>query len=882
MIIIPPQNLSNSSESFEIIDILGQPDDAHLGARKVTPIHNQEFQLDNSSTTAQRSSLYNALAKTYGEKNVADALQTYYMTPSSFLNDSEPLQEKNIVTITNDVKTAHFHTRKINERNLNFHLSNYMETSQHINSSKIREEALHRVRNHPLYHSGEISKEFIHGIMAKVQNDFLTASHEKFFEEHPGLYAQFGHQGYDLASWDNKIAYQIGNSNNLDAHQKDTLIKISSDLFILDSFLTKMSFDITTCESLIDSTNSAIEKLEHHKHRINQNFPEDSLIRKNFCMELDKQITTLNNRREFLVDYVKKDPLSDKSVAHNKTAWRKASLLALIELRNNVENRLNTGENEETEGHTKNLLKARQKLDESIILASKRVKEAENDEKHLNKSFPPSRTVSPKPTSRIFSKHPIEQQLDDEKAFFSEQVKNAKVLVTEEMESKLSRLRCDALDSAMPWNPIERKMVVTRDGLTRTYVSVIIPASKIGHGIGRSYQQENLEGVSAGNQVNPNHPRNSMISELYRLDFDPKTGKEVRVLISRTLRHGVLDPWKIENPTARKDASEKSAREVIETAIISNEPFLEKAKENYKNGSMIGSRIVHVNINLTTADDTLIRKTAADYREGDFTKNQFDAFDQQNGLKMFEIDGEKVPVDVETITFSFGVNGFALGKGIGGALPENSIWPPEIVEHNRNNLNKLIGTLSENTPTGGYIGSIVERLEKAARADGISQREVDKINSLILKIQTETDTVRNIFNTEIYKHGIDDAYKMSRHIMHLTQLGAKALLVLGDKSEAFTLSQGCKSNKDRGGMADVEHKAQLIIEDMGGHVVPNSQFSDEDRIIYNTVLTSSGQLENQEMNTGVPGSKNAKELRHRIVDLDALAYAMAFARFAKA
>jgi hypothetical protein len=48
------------------------------------------------------------------------------------------------------------------------------------------------------------------------------------------------------------------------------------------------------------------------------------------------------------------------------------------------------------------------------------------------------------------------------------------------------------------------------------------------------------------------------------------------------------------------------------------------------------------------------------------------------------------------------------------------------------------------------------------------------------------------------------------------------------------------------------------------------------------VLTSSGQDRNQQWNTGLPGSKNAKEAAPRINDEGAQEYAIAFASYVKA
>ena len=50
---------------------------------------------------------------------------------------------------------------------------------------------------------------------------------------------------------------------------------------------------------------------------------------------------------------------------------------------------------------------------------------------------------------------------------------------------------------------------------------------------------------------------------------------------------------------------------------------------------------------------------------------------------------------------------------------------------------------------------------------------------------------------------------------------------------------------------------------------PGKSLSPQDQVIYNTVLTSSGQDEIQQLNTGLPGSKNAGDLKARINDPEA-------------
>jgi hypothetical protein len=111
--------------------------------------------------------------------------------------------------------------------------------------------------------------------------------------------------------------------------------------------------------------------------------------------------------------------------------------------------------------------------------------------------------------------------------------------------------------------------------------------------------------------------------------------------------------------------------------------------------------------------------------------------------------------------------------------------------------------------------------------------------------------------------------------MRVVDLGAEALRLLGDNDTLMSLSEGCRDNLDSGSMVDVEHKTQAIIEDFGGLVIPGT-LSEQDRTIYNTVLTSSGQVEMQTMTTGLGGTGSVDEVSDRSSDPKALEYARGF------
>lgn len=653
----------------------------------------------------------------------------------------------------------------------------------------------------------------------------------------------------------------------------------------IDNLLTSMDFQPKEREEILGQINDALSaKTEALEDSLLEEFHSTSgepSLRPALDKELGHQINLLESKVQFLDEYVRNDPLSEKNVAYNRLVLAQSSMVALQDVLDQLNEKLD---------HARDSNNQRQidKLTTHINVVTAKLEEAKQRVTDFHTAWQDSGTerseVSPK--KALFKTHPFEAQRKDEERFLKAALEEAKILVPGGAGEYLKRKQVKALDTIQDWQPIERDMIVSREGVTRSYTSKITPGMHIGHGVGEGYQRDGLRGVSAGNKSESGHARNLQVSELFRNETDPDTGEDRQVLVSRTIRHGVLDPWTIKDKQERQNSANNGAREVLTAGIVSNEKFLEKAKENSRlnleNGEHPVSRQMHVNLNLTTADTTLLRKMKTDYKEHDFTDTQFRAFQSQNGPNQFNIDGEDVYVNVDTITFSFGVNSVAMGEGIWGGVGEDELWPPEIIEHNRQNLNKLLGDLTENTAPGGYIGGLVDRLKEEAAKQDISQARREQLNNLVGQIQRETDTVRNVFNTESYQHGIEDAYKMDRHIMGLCNLGAQALEMLGDDNMLMSVSQGCKSNKDRGGMGDVEHKSQMIIEDMGGRVRPGRQFEEQDQIIYNTVLTSSGQDQVQQQNTGLPGSKNAKELEERINDPYALEYSRGFSSFTKA
>lgn len=444
------------------------------------------------------------------------------------------------------------------------------------------------------------------------------------------------------------------------------------------------------------------------------------------------------------------------------------------------------------------------------------------------------------------------------------------------------------------WAPVIQRMVFTRDGLTRQYVSKTTPASAIDQRFAAKYV-DGMTGSAVADGVGG--VRNLKISEL----LDGQGGR-----VAHIVGHGVLDMWDIKSPEARRVANAAGARQVLDAAVTGNPGLLARLQQSAQAGASAGQaaaappRLTHVSVGLISPDSIrslpLIRSLNPKYDELTFTRNQFTAFEDAAKAGRVGIEDPARPgneltvgLDINAITFSFGINKIATSPLLGQI---SGVWR-NVSEHNTRNMIKLIGDLGaagsggadmRGAAPGGFIGEVIEAVNEKISApnSSVGPERRDELDELLGRLRLQTELVRNMFLEREFERADGDSAKMGREIVFLQGLADRVLQQAGVDKIAASTSKGCKSDKDRGGVLDVEVKAKMVLQDLGSDLRYDRPMDGQDRTVYNQMAAQSGQLENQARNAGLPGSKETPHMRNRIGDLQAMQYLAGLGAFASA
>lgn len=585
--------------------------------------------------------------------------------------------------------------------------------------------------------------------------------------------------------------------------------------------------------------------------------------------DLHGQLHLLNSKSAYVDELRLNDPLTDRSVKHSNMVWANAGNVLLDKLDAAIEN----GNVNLTGAQRLALQQTRLDWQDKIGEVARTYTESNNDN---------LQQISAKKGDQ----HPISQgkkEIQDSLRTMLEQVGVPKEALKDLLSDKSwKQAEPKALAGLETWQPVDRNMIVMRDGVMRNYKSEVTPGHLIDSRLGIANQNGGVGGTSAGVTDSLDHARNLKVSKLIGTE-----GQNMTTMIG----HGVLDMWGVRDPQARQTANEQGAKEVLELALSSNDR-LRTALEN-RNPQNLGPnpKLVHVSVNLISPDSLRDNLGIDAYQERTYTFNQFEAFNANSGqdkdLRLLggvhQGQDNHARVDVDAITFSFGINAIATG----GRQHLMRTWG-NVHEHNTENMVKLVGDLGDGSfgargaRPGGFIGNVYDRLERVANDVNSTPQQQTQAREQMGQLRAQTDLVRQMFTEETFKSGNGDTAKMGREILVLQGMAEQSLQSINAQDLAGTMSKGCKSDKDRGGVTDVEVKSKLILRDMGGEMNPDDKLLGDDQGVYYTVSASSGQLENQRWNTGLQGSKEAGHLKERLPDPQVRQYLCGLGAFAKA
>ncbi|MBG0775399.1 MAG: hypothetical protein H0S85_03080 [Desulfovibrionaceae bacterium] len=394
-------------------------------------------------------------------------------------------------------------------------------------------------------------------------------------------------------------------------------------------------------------------------------------------------------------------------------------------------------------------------------------------------------------------------------------------LATDTLSGRLSEAHLERING-QPWNTVQKELhFVGGDGAPHRFGSEIRPAGQLGNIFTNAY---NGHGVSCSTYDEAHHTVNLCRTRL--------TDDGGQVLFS-ALRHGVHSAFGIPNPVTRHQANLDRAKESLQAVLLEHPALLAQA---------LGGQTVDLDvssISLLTPDDARDLINSKHSNEKRQWQEQRAVWEQLSDpanhpvtLQVRDALGQvqQVQVRPNVLAFNFGVNRGAV-SGL-GPLPSSldliGGWG-NVRETNAKAMEKLLGDTTPGSPMGG-------RVDQWLQANPLHPKA-----PLVRKL---TEQIRGIW--------VSDAFMTQGH-EHTKLVSRLAVLthMIGD-----TAMWNCKSGKDRTGLLDVEAKflaAQIALT--GDVPDPDHVLTESEQAMWREFAISSGNLEIQQMNTGLGGFK---------------------------
>lgn len=376
-----------------------------------------------------------------------------------------------------------------------------------------------------------------------------------------------------------------------------------------------------------------------------------------------------------------------------------------------------------------------------------------------------------------------------------EQVKALKDELNEAYRQELNRA---------PWNTISRDIpVFDGKGGMQTLTSTMTPSNRLGNG--EAMQLDGISGVGSGDRANK-HASNLWSSELTVRRPD---GSQKRLFLG--MRHGVHDAFGIKNEALRRQANIDRVREFY-TAALSAQPELLREALSGKT------------VRLPVVSNSLLGPNWFCKKEAKMLAHQTAAWREAcpNGVCELTVGGKTVRVEPQVITFNWAVDMWSQSLGL-------NAWRSTRAQ-NEAGLTALIGAQGEGVDPQSHVG----RFLAECRDEDLQQ-----------KVTLLTNQIQDMRTSGAYKKWGGDPYAMPARIALLAHLtGAMP-------------AYNCKSGKDRTGQMDVAVKTLAFELERGTLPHPMKGIDSQSVKLMNNLAANSGNMEVQQYNTGLAGSKTA-------------------------
>ena len=364
------------------------------------------------------------------------------------------------------------------------------------------------------------------------------------------------------------------------------------------------------------------------------------------------------------------------------------------------------------------------------------------------------------------------------------------------------------------------------------------------------------KGISSSNRSEP-HLINGWESYLVKNDQ----------ILFRGLRHAITADKYEKDPEIRKKNSQEAAKELLKAALLqeiaSQGLALSKAKEK-------GITLNLNSVSLVTPDDLrpLLRRLPGFHGQSDERQLLLDqvlALDSFKGTQIFELDGFKIPVQVNVNTFNFGVNAGATGIKKGPVTIRIGLKNQYV--HNVKAMNGL------RSQVNNFYTHVTHELLDTRNSQDLKPHIAQLQSALKNANQLMLDIELMLADKKAYLEG-DNQYEIGAKILNLSNLMDQTIQSINKNNpdrkqiSGFKCAFNCMSGKDRTGIMDAVAKAFAIMASFNNGIYPSHRELKTDPALRKLfgkilvkVLLEGGSLEITEINTGAKGYKVGKEAR---------------------